>query len=175
MKAKKAGAGRPAKEEQETKRQHLIKAARAELLRTGGTEFRLNQVLKAAGGSKTTLYSYFGGREGLLEAVLRETVEEFLPKADTVISQDPEIVLQEFAKATYRMVLRPETFALYRMAILESKSTPKLAKIFYKTGPAVARSALGDLLLKWNAEKESRFVIPPSPLIFSMAYCSKSR
>jgi TetR/AcrR family transcriptional regulator, mexJK operon transcriptional repressor len=150
---KNASFGRPRTEDQEAKRRHLIQEARTELLKTGGTDFRLNQVLKAAGGSKTTLYTYFGGRDGLLEAVLRKSVAETLTSEKPPSEKSPKAILTALAMATYDVVFSPETLALYRMAIAESQNNPQLSKMFYESGPAVARKILGEVLADLQTKK----------------------
>lgn len=145
-KSKIIAAGRPSKETQAAKRLHLIKEAKKELLRSNGTDFRLNQVLNSSGGSKTTLYKYFGGRDGLLEAVLREIVASMVPDGTKSAKKSPKEILLELALATYKVVLSPEALALYRMAIGEGKSAPKISRIFFETGPSVARKVLCGIL-----------------------------
>lgn len=147
--------GRPSESDRNSKKENIIKAARAELLKTGGTSFSLNQVLTAAGGSKTTFYSYFGSREGLLEAVLTDVVNDaFINNEILQANSSPKTILTRIAQGTYDAVLSKEAIALYRMSIGEVKDSPALSKIFYENGPLVARKVLSGILKEFHDKKE---------------------
>lgn len=138
----------------EEKRLKIIDAARTELLRTGGSGFSLNQVLTNAGGSKTTLYTYFGGRDGLLKAVLLDVMNETFQQENSPLPSQPKPFLQFIARVTYKAVFSDEAIAIYRMAISEAPSSPELAKVFLQTGPQVARQMLSQSLKDFHRQKK---------------------
>ncbi|MFP5387387.1 MAG: TetR/AcrR family transcriptional regulator [Bacteriovoracia bacterium] len=180
--SKKLRAGRPLLSDKAHKREHLIKEARLELIKTGGINFSMNNVLKAAGGSKTTLYTYFGGREGLMTEVLGQIVDESFsgrPEPGTT-HVHPRIFLSDMAEKTFKVVLSKEALALYRMAICEAMTAPDLAKGFVTKGPAIARKVLTEVLREYDQNEELKIPDPElaadfffgmlleGPLLYSM-------
>lgn len=161
MKNKVKVIGRPQESDREAKRLNIIKAARAELLKTGGTSFSLNQVLSSAGGSKTTFYTYFGSREGLLQAVLSDVVTDSFKTDEKIdVSSTPRQILTRIALNTYSAVLSKEAVALYRMAIGEVKISPNLGRIFFNNGPMIARKLLSQVLKQFTEAKKLKVKNP---------------
>src|SRR5262245_46704249 len=59
-------------------RDRLIEAAVASVLDRGVKQLRVEEVLAAAGSSKSQMYHYFSDRDGLIDAAVERRCEEFL-------------------------------------------------------------------------------------------------
>src|ERR1700754_483272 len=63
-------AGRP--ESTEQRRERIIRLAAPLFLKKGYDNVSIDEIIGVVGGSKATIYAWFGGKEGLFEAVVRQ-------------------------------------------------------------------------------------------------------
>jgi TetR/AcrR family transcriptional repressor of mexJK operon len=77
------------------RRQAFLEAATAVFLEKGYANATLDDIIARSGGSLQTLYSLFGGKQGLFEALIAELSSEiFAPFwAETLLDRQPEEVL----------------------------------------------------------------------------------
>ena len=75
------------------KQTNILHAAAEMFLERGFDAVSLDDILSRTGGSKTTLYSYYGGKEGLFAAIVRKKCEDKLaPMRELDVSQmDPMV------------------------------------------------------------------------------------
>src|SRR5262245_15041043 len=64
------GGGRP--ETVEQRRERLVRLAAPLFLKKGYDNVSIDEIIGVVGGSKATIYTWFGGKEGLFEAVVRQ-------------------------------------------------------------------------------------------------------
>src|SRR5688500_1436871 len=64
------GPGRP--ETTEQRRERIVRLAAPLFLKKGYDNVSIDEIIGVAGGSKATIYAWFGGKEGLFEAVVRQ-------------------------------------------------------------------------------------------------------
>src|ERR1700746_2334272 len=64
--------GRGRLETVKERRERIVRAAAPLFLKKGYDNVSIDEIIGVVGGSKATLYSWFGGREGLFEAVVRQ-------------------------------------------------------------------------------------------------------
>lgn len=96
------------------------KAVRDQVLRTAADAFRergyrattLEDVARRLGMSKATLYSYFRGKEEMLAAISRETIEGFTRELGLVLGSDlaPEDKLRRIVRQHVRFVIANRSF-----------------------------------------------------------------
>ena len=94
------------------------------------------EVAKRASASKETLYSWFGSKRGLFEAVIRrnaETVQDVLAE-QLIADARPERVLMAFGQALLSLLLGDSAVAINRAAISEARSDPALADSLAEAG-----------------------------------------
>lgn len=115
---------------------------------------RLEQVISRSGGSLSTLYAEFKGKEGLFAALIAEICEGMiaaLPRLGGASAGPPEKVLLSFGTAYMHLLLEPVSLALYRMAMGEGIRRPELGRAIYDAGPAVAADRLSEYFERQSA------------------------
>jgi len=83
-------------------RERLVEVAAQSVAEHGISQLRLDEVLSAAGASKSQMYHYFSDRDGLVEAAVSHRCGEVLAKLESAFArvesfEDLETVLAGFA------------------------------------------------------------------------------
>jgi AcrR family transcriptional regulator len=104
-------------------------------------------IARRAGVSKQTLYNHFGGKAGLIRALIRRRVDAMTaPLADDQAGTRPQGALTAFALDLMETVLSPGNLALTRVAIQGAADMPDIAQTMYEAGGMVARTRLAQFL-----------------------------
>ncbi|HCF3483723.1 TPA: TetR/AcrR family transcriptional regulator [Pseudomonas aeruginosa] len=109
------------------RRRAMLDAATQAFLEHGFEGTTLDMVIERAGGSRGTLYSSFGGKEGLFAATLSATLEHF-------------------GRRFLTSLLDPRCQSLYRLVVAESPRFPAIGKSFYEQGPQQSYLLLSERL-----------------------------
>ncbi len=138
----------PQMAEESAKRRQIVEGARQIFLAHGFDAASMNDIAKAAGVSKGTLYVYFQNKEQLFEAIVHE---ECQVHAENTFDLDPanrdvEAVLNRLGCAYIEFLCRPAKASALRTVIAIADRMPEIGKVFYETGPAVGISRLADYL-----------------------------
>jgi AcrR family transcriptional regulator len=125
-------------DEDSAKRRQIIEGARAVFLAQGFDAASMNDIARAAGVSKGTLYVYFKHKEQLFEAIVEQ---ECQGQAEGIFDLDPndhdvEAVLTRLGFAYIRFLCRPEKASAIRTVIAIAERMPELGRKFYESGPA---------------------------------------
>lgn len=144
------------------RRQALLDAARAVFMEQGYAAASIDQVVERVGGSKASVYQYFGSKEGLFGEMIAAQCEEFLKSIafPTVVEGDIEQTLLNLARRATELFLRPERIALHRAVIAEAARFPELAQRFYEAGPKRGLAQLGAFL---KSQHEAGVLNCPNP------------
>jgi AcrR family transcriptional regulator len=141
---------RPAAEgaEDNAKRQQIIEGARGIFLSQGYDAASMNDIARAAGVSKGTLYVYFKDKEKLFEAIV---MEECTAHAENVFTldhgnRDVEGVLMRLGMSFVPFMCRKGKSAVLRTVIAIADRMPDVGKTFYETGPYHGITLLADYL-----------------------------
>jgi AcrR family transcriptional regulator len=107
-------------------------------LKRGYDGVTIDRVVELAGGSKSTVYSEFGGKCGLfissIETLCRESNEP-LAKID-YSGLDLEQSLKTLAFHILKLITAKRSVDLHRLAIGEAANCPEVGEAWYKHGPA---------------------------------------
>jgi AcrR family transcriptional regulator len=127
-----------AAEDESAKRRQIVEGARAVFLDQGFDAGSMNDIARAAGVSKGTLYVYFKHKEELFEAIVQEECEA---QAEGIFEldhsdHDVEAVLTRLGNAYVTFLCRPEKASAIRTVIAIAHRMPELGRRFYETGPA---------------------------------------
>jgi len=127
-----------ANDEDSAKRRQIIEGARAMFLGHGFDAASMNDIARAAGVSKGTLYVYFKHKEQLFEAIIDQECEG---QAEGIFEldhddRDVEAVLTRLGFAYVGFLCRPQKASAIRMAIAIAERMPELGRKFYEHGPA---------------------------------------
>lgn len=137
----------------ELRREALLKAAREVFLEKGYASASVEDVVSRVGGSKATLYSYFGNKEGLFDDMISSLCDDF--RAQLAIPRevegDIELTLLRFGKRMLKQFLQPERIAMHRAIFAEAFKFPRLAERLYESGPQRSASIFADFLRQQNA------------------------
>jgi len=134
----------------EARRRAFLRAARDVFVEQGYEAASMNEVVRRAGGSMTTLYAQFGSKEGLFLAVAEEQHENamraLIPEAvDELPLRDG---LQAIGEHYLRILLQPDTLAMFRIVIGEGRSFPEhVRRILFSAGEKV-RGAVAEFMRK---------------------------
>jgi len=134
--------------EDNAKRRQIIEGARATFLQQGFDAASMNDIARAAGVSKATLYVYFQNKEQLFQAICSE---ECGAQAESLFKLDPddhdiEGTLSRIGVDFVSFVCRPEKASSARTVIAIAERMPEIGKSFYETGPARGVALLSDYL-----------------------------
>jgi len=132
----------------EARRSALLVAAREVFLEQGYEGTSIEEIVRRVGGSKASLYSYFGSKEGLFWEMAGELTDEFIEElaVPTQADADLENTLNTIGLRFLRGFLDPAGCRMFRTLIAESQRFPELAQRFFERGPQCARQALGQYL-----------------------------
>lgn len=134
---------------QESRREELLQAATEVFFESGFAGASVDEVIARVGGSKRTIYSYFGNKEQLFKTVVQEISRRAmgpLAEEEDIGRGDLETTLYDVGRRYLDVVMSPEALQLYRTVVAEGSRFPELAQVFYETGPGRASAGLASVL-----------------------------
>jgi AcrR family transcriptional regulator len=142
----------PSSTDDSAKRRQIVEGARSIFLANGFDAASMNDIARAAGVSKGTLYVYFTNKEQLFEAIVHA---ECLVHAETTFDLDPndhdvEATLFRLGKGFIAFLCAPQKASALRTVIAIADRMPEIGKVFYETGPAVGIAKLATYLKAQN-------------------------
>jgi len=139
-------AGRPKSEE---KRQLILEAATALFLEKGLQGASMDAVAREAGVSKQTVYSHFENKDALYSACIKAKVASYgFEEAEFADVGEPGEALFVVVKRFIALIFDPEVVAMHRIVMAEAASHPRIASLFYESGPGAVQTAV-DLFLQY--------------------------
>jgi len=132
------GGGRTGRSRRANRRAQIIAAANELFLERGYGDTSIDAVVQRAGGSKSTVYDLFGGKDGLFEAVVEDVVGAIVrPLPDiATLSLGLRETLLLVAREHAELVLSERHAALMRLVAAEAQRRPEVGRIYYEIGPA---------------------------------------
>jgi len=126
----------------------ILQTAKQLFLQQGFAKTTIEQVARAAGVSKVTVYSRFDSKESLFEATVQAKVAEM----ERTMALDPDDSrplaerLTGIGLALITFLMSPELMAFDRILTQEVKQMPSLGKRFFNAGPGRKRAQLTAIL-----------------------------
>lgn len=163
----KVNAGRkrelPATRRGTARREALLLAAREIFLEKGYVAASVEDVVGRVGGSKATLYSYFGSKEGLFGDLIAQLCDEYVSTLaiPNAVDGDIERTLNQFGRRLLKLFLDPTQVALYRSIFAELSYFPELAERLYDKSAVRSRRELGEFLAR---QHDAGVLDCPAPL-----------
>ena len=123
--------------EHSAKRKQIMDGARRVFLEHGFDGASVNDIVKATGVSKGTLYAYFPSKEKLFETLIFEDRRSQAERLFEVLddSRPVEEMLREIGLRFGKTLIAPEQIAYIRMIIAASAKFPQAGRAFYEAGP----------------------------------------
>jgi AcrR family transcriptional regulator len=136
-------------EDESAKRRQIIDGASEVFLAQGFDAASMNDIARAAGVSKGTLYVYFGNKEELFEAIVEQECDV---QAEGIFDLDPNdhdvaAVLTKLGVAYVKFLCRPEKASAIRTVIAIADRMPEIGRKFYEAGPAAGIARLAAYLV----------------------------
>ena len=135
-------------DDESAKRRQIIDGASKVFLAQGFDAASMNDIARAAGVSKGTLYVYFDNKEELFEAIVEQECDA---QAEGIFDLDPNdhdvaAVLTQLGVAYVKFLCRPEKASAIRTVIAIADRMPEIGRKFYEAGPAVGIARLAAYL-----------------------------
>ncbi|KQS72719.1 hypothetical protein ASG39_02935 [Rhizobium sp. Leaf371] len=148
---KKRGPGRPATLSEEDRRDQILDAAEHCFVSQGYRSTQMNDVVKACGMSKKTVYRSFGTKENLfvalIDRVMHEDITLDMPEED----QAADVVIADVLSRLSAFVLSDRQVSIARLVISESAHAPELAGAFHDNGLRCCKEKLTDIIARLQA------------------------
>src|SRR3982074_1483064 len=146
-----AGAGGGA-ETAGQRRERIVRLAAPLFLKKGYDNVSIDEIIGVVGGSKATIYAWFGGKEGLFEAVVRQECRDVVMAIHADPAGSLEGQLTEIAQSFLAMVLSPPILEFHRLMVSIGRTFPATGRLFYETGPASAYSTVAAWIAKQQTD-----------------------
>jgi TetR/AcrR family transcriptional regulator, mexJK operon transcriptional repressor len=151
-----ASARRGKKKRTDTKRDRIVRSAAKLFLERGYDNVSINDIIDVVGGSKGTIYSNFGSKEKLFEAVVEQMCSDVTIRIDTrpvgTLHQQATRIAQSFVSK----VLSPQILCFHRLMTSIGRTFPDAGKLFYDTGPRTVYQIIADWIALHQTEGNIR-------------------
>ncbi|KST67917.1 TetR/AcrR family transcriptional regulator [Mastigocoleus testarum] len=126
------------------KREAIIAAATDLFIERGYDGVSVDAVVRQVGGSKASIYNYFGNKEGLFKAIIENNCQKLLESLQSaeVMNLTPRAALTVLGHQFISVILSPKAVALHQLIVAQSPQFPEMGKMFFEAGPARACEAL---------------------------------
>ncbi|MCO8042805.1 TetR/AcrR family transcriptional regulator [Acinetobacter bohemicus] len=149
-----------AKDLPQTKRGHdrciaLLVSATELFLEHSYDAVSLDDIVQHAGGSKASIYKYFGNKEGLFKAICDYRRERFFEQISIPIelmALDFRRYLVETLLNFYHQIMTPENSAFMRLVFEQSQRNPDLALHIHQRGPVHVQTSIANALEQADAK-----------------------
>ena len=147
-------AGRP--EVVDQRRARIVRMTAPLFLKKGYDNVSIDEIIGIVGGSKATIYAWFGGKEGLFEAVVRQKCQDVTLAIAVDTKGSLEAQLTHIGHSFLAMVLSPPILEFHRLMVSIGRTFPEIGQLFFARGPA---SAYG-MVAAWieTQQKDGRII-----------------
>ena len=129
-------ARRPGRPKSEEKADAIREAAASLFLTEGMSKTSMDAVAQAAGVSKQTVYSHFNSKDDLFRACVATKVHMYgLDAAHCDPALPVDEALCRVGVQFMTLLSDPEVVQMFRLIIAEATAFPRVAGMFYETGP----------------------------------------
>jgi len=140
----------------------MIKAAYALFIEKGYGSVSVDDIIRLSKGSKSSLYKFFGNKEGILKAVIESLAEEFLREIQLEFpsAKTPRETLNRVGMVFADLALSDNAINQHRHAVSHAGAFPDLARLWYESGPKKTMDGFADFLEKETAAGRLRIANP---------------
>lgn len=144
------------------RRDAMIEAAYKLFIEKGYMSVSVDEIIRVSRGSKSSLYKYFGNKEGILKAVIESLAEHMLREIhfEHDSGRTPREALERIGMVLVDLALSENAINQHRHAVSHAKAFPEVAKMWYESGPRRTLAGLADFLEKETAEGRLRIANP---------------
>jgi len=144
------------------RRSAMIDAAYTLFIEKGYASVSVDEIIRASGGSKSSLYKYFGDKEGILKAVIESLADEFLREfhLEFPSGKTPREALNRIGMVMVDLALSEKAINQHRHAVSHARAFPDVAKLWYESGPNRTFDGLSEYLGQETAAGRLRIPDP---------------
>jgi len=166
-------AGRPRAADKEARQLALLQTAGRLFLEKGYSNVSLEMIAREAHVAVRTIYVKFGGKLGLLKAVIGNGRAHFFEDMQSMETDTRPMqqVLSDFSLRFLELLSQPKSNQLYRMVVGESRTSPELAETFYEAGPKRTRAELARYFDRPEIRAQLRSEFSSDVLAFHLLNC----
>ncbi|MGB5734334.1 MAG: TetR/AcrR family transcriptional regulator [Thiohalocapsa sp.] len=129
------------------KREAILEAASRLFLQRGLQGASMDRVAKEAGVSKQTVYAHFENKDELFCACIRDKVTSHGFDGNAMpTGESAREILLAMVRQFMRLIFDPEVVSMYRVVTAEAVAHPRIAALFYETGPQATVAAVANAL-----------------------------
>lgn len=141
--------------------QELIETAGALFLKHGYTKVSLEVIAREAHVAVRTIYVKFGGKAGLLNAVIQSRRDRFFQMRELETDTRPfKIIVDDFARHFLKLLWAREAISMQRVIIAEAATNPELSQAFWEAGPLATRDMLDRFFARPDIRAQLRDGLP---------------
>ena len=134
------------------RREHIVRMSGPLFLKKGYDNVSIDEIIGAVGGSKATIYAWFGGKEGLFEAVVRQKCLDVTMAIDVDTNGSLDAQLTQIGRSFLAMVLTPQILEFHRLMVSIGRTFPDAGKLFFESGPVSAYNIVASWIAKHQKE-----------------------
>jgi AcrR family transcriptional regulator len=154
------------------KRRQITDGARQVFLSVGFDGASMNDIARAAGVSKGTLYAYFNSKDELFEAIIRGEYAQAAERLCTFKREgDPRTMLTDYGVRLLGHMTEPGHLALVRIVIAATEKFPNVGRAFFEAGPQYGATRLAEELRALEREGALRVPAPERAAEHFVALC----
>jgi len=144
------------------RRRAMIEAAYSLFTEKGYASVSVDEIIRISKGSKSSLYKFFGNKEGILKAVIESLAEEFLREIPLEFpsAKNARETLNRVGMVFADLALSDNAINQHRHAVSHARAFPDLAKLWYESGPKKTMDGFADFLEKETAAGRLRIADP---------------
>ena len=120
----------------EIKRERIVRSAAKLFLERGYDSVSINDIIAVVGGSKETIYSNFGNKAKLFEAVVQQMCSDVTIRIDTRPIGSLEQQLTRMARSFVSTVITPQILSFHRLVTSIGRDVPGSGEALLRHGPA---------------------------------------
>ncbi|HEU5359899.1 MAG TPA: TetR/AcrR family transcriptional regulator [Candidatus Deferrimicrobiaceae bacterium] len=146
----------------QNRRKAMIEAAYSLFIEKGYGSVSVDDIIRVSKGSKSSLYKFFGNKEGILKAVIESLAEEFLREIHLEFPSGgtPREALNRIGVVFADLALSDIAINQHRHAVSHVKAFPDLAKLWYESGPKRTMDGFANFLERETAAGRLRVADP---------------
>lgn len=150
------------------RRSGMIEAAYSLFMEKGYASVSVDEIIRASGGSKSSVYKYFGSKEGILKAVIESLADDMLREIHLEFPSGgtPREALTRIGMVLVDLALSENAINQHRHAVSHAKAFPDVARMWYESGPKRTMDGLADFLRKEAAAGRLRLADPQRAALF---------
>ncbi|MDR6522090.1 TetR/AcrR family transcriptional regulator [Variovorax gossypii] len=130
----------------------LTSVAAELFLERGFDGVAVDDLIARVGGSRSTIYSHFGDKEGLFKEAMTSLCAEVAKPLDQlhITGREPSEVLSLLGRQLLVSALSPRTLALHRLLVNEGRRFPDVAHAMWE----VSYGRAVEILARWISEQQ---------------------